>query len=142
MMASELPRIGADTSFLYALIQQQDLHHERAVQAAADFDHWVQVTTDGVLAEFLAKVNRKALMEPGIAFVEEILAKGSRYIVVEQDRAAFHRGLKRYKEQGNRTASLVDCMLIDALEARAVTDILTFDNDFREAGGFRVHPEL
>ena len=140
MMASELPKIGADTSFLYALIQRQDPHHERAVKVAADFDHWVQVTTDGVLAEFLAKTNRRTLMGPGIAFVEEVLAKGSKYIVVEQNRAAFRRGLKRYIAQGNRTASLVDCMLMDALEAQEVSDILTFDKDFRDAGGFRIHP--
>ena len=133
-------RIAADTSFLYPLLHQNDPRHERARQIADDFAGAVIVTTDGVLSELLSLMSKQSLRPTVLAFVNDALSGAGPYEVVLQTPVSLRRGIERYTRQATGSPSLVDCMLMNVMDAQGIEDLLAFDRDFRHIGLYNVHP--
>ena len=133
-------RIAADTSFLYPLLHQDDSRHAQARRLADEFAGSVIVTTDGVLSELLSLMSKQSLRPSVLAFVNDALSGGGTYEVVLQTPASLRRGIARYTRQTTGSPSLVDCMLMDVMDAQGIEDLLAFDRDFRHVGLYNVHP--
>lgn len=133
-------RIAADTSFLYPLLHQDDSRHEQARRLADEFAGSVIVTTDGVLSELLSLMSKQSLRPAVLAFVNDALSGRGPYEVVLQTTASLRRGIERYARQTTGSPSLVDCMLMDVMDAQGIEDLLAFDRDFRHVGLYNVHP--
>lgn len=133
-------RIAADTSFLYPLLHQDERRHEVALQLADEFNDALMVTTDGVLSELLSLMSKQSLRPIALAFVDLMWADSSRYEVVLQTEVSLRRGIERYRSQVSGSPSLVDCMLMNAMDERRIRDVLAFDRDFRHIGLYNVHP--
>ena len=133
-------RIAADTSFLYPLLHQDDSRYAQARRLADEFAGSVIVTTDGVLSELLSLMSKQSLRPSVLAFVNDALSGGGTYEVVLQTPASLRRGIARYTRQTTGSPSLVDCMLMDVMDAQGIEDLLAFDRDFRHVGLYNVHP--
>ncbi len=55
-------------------------------------------------------------------------------MVVEQSRATFDGGLAMYKGRPDKAYSLVDCVSFVLMERDSITDALTDDHHFVQAG--------
>ena len=133
-------RVAADTSFLFPFLYVRHTQHEEARRLADEFSDAVIVTTDGVLSELLSLMSRQSLRRTALAFVNDALSAAGSYEVVLQTTTSLQRGIERYAGLTTGSPSLVDCMLMDAMDDQGIEDLLAFDRDFRHVGLYRVYP--
>ncbi len=134
-------RVAVDTSFLFPLVHQRHEHHEEARRIADEFKDAQFVTTDGVVSEFLSMMSNQSLRPKALALVKDMLSENSQYRVFWQTRRAFQQGIERYASQKTGSPSLVDCMLMDLMDAQNINVVLAFDRDFRHVGLYDVYPQ-
>lgn len=140
MIVEPARAVFADTSFLYPFVDVTNDEHDRAVAAFAAFHPSVMLVTDGVLGELMALMAPQSRREAGLKFVDAAMGGDPEVVVVAETRAAFLRGVERYRAQETGSPSLVDCMVMNAMDETGVEDVLAFDRDFHHVGLYRVHP--
>jgi len=124
--------IFADTSYYIALLSATDEWHEPAVEWSEKI-LGRQVVTEYVLVELgsaLAKVRDRHLYVP---FVEHLLAEDSIEFVAASAEL-FRRGLALFEKRPDKDWSLVDCISFVVMRQRRLTDALTLDHHFEQAG--------
>lgn len=121
-----------DTSFLLALVLEPDAHHERAMawrrQTAPVF-----VTTEYVLIEFLDALVQVPL-RPRAWQTIETLRSDRTVRIVSADSALFSDGFRMFKTYADKAWSLTDCISFVVMRREGITDALTADHDFEQAG--------
>jgi uncharacterized protein len=127
--------IFADAFYLIALVNIDDESHAEAV-AWTRANQAVLLTTDAVLVEVadaLAGTRHRIATE---GFVRA-LRVASWVDVVPIDESLLDLGLKLYGKRPDKEWSLTDCMSFIVMRDRGVTQALTHDHHFKQAG-FRV----
>ncbi len=122
----------ADTSFHVALFNPQDEAHAEARRYAAQADLSV-VTTAWVLTElanYLADTSNRGLFA---SFVRDLRRK-PQVTIVPPDSDLFERGITLYDERADKTWSLTDCISVLVMQQRGLSDALTTDHHFEQAG--------
>src|SRR5437763_422827 len=125
-------KIFVDTSFVLALINERDQYHDQAEALSYRFDFSFLVTTDAVLLEIgnaLAKDFRKGAVE-----IIKVLRNSRRVEIVSIDEKLFEKGLNFYERHNDKVWGLVDCISFVVMREIRVTEVLTFDSDFAQAG--------
>lgn len=127
--------VFVDTHFFVAFLHKRDQLHSRALEEAKRCRHARLVTTDFVFAEllnFFAEFG-EALRSVAARTVEEWHANPST-LVIPAARGAFLNALARYKDRADKGYSLTDCHSMLVMEERGITEALTFDEHFEQAG--------
>lgn len=91
------------------------------------------MTTDAVLIEIgnaLSLLPARALAAQIIATVREAAA----IEVAHVDAALFERGLALYRQRMDKEWGLTDCISFVLMQQRGVTQVLTADHHFEQAG--------
>jgi len=125
-------RIFVDTSFVIALINEKDQHHDQAKALSYKFENSPLITTDAVLLEIgnaLAKDFREEAIE-----VIKVLRRAQNVEVIEIDSRLFENGLAAYEKYDDKKWGLVDCISFVVMWETGTTEALTFDGDFTQAG--------
>jgi uncharacterized protein len=124
--------VFADTSYYVALLSEADEWHQRAVE-------WNekllgrQVVTEYVFVELgsvLSKVKDRSMFVP---FVRRLWAHPATLFVPASE-ALLQRGLELYGSRPDKGWSLVDCLSFVVMKQRRLTDALTADHHFEQAG--------
>ena len=93
------------------------------------------VTTDEVLAEFLAALSRGGpRVRSAAARTVRAMLSGPTVRVIPQSRSSFTKALDRYEARGDKEYSLQDCVSMNVMEAESITQILTNDHHFEQEG--------
>ena len=124
--------VFADAFYFVALLNRADQHHSKAIAAARELRHGI-VTTEWVLAEFadaLAESASRRLVRP---FIQD-LEQDTNVRIIKTDTEPFHRGLHLYHERLDKDWSLTDCISFVVMKDEGLTDALTGDKDFEQAG--------
>lgn len=124
--------IFVDTSFVIALVNTRDQHHVRATELADLFDGFHLVTTDAVLFEIgnaLAKDFRKQAVE-----VIEGFRSSAEIEIVHTDAELFAGAFDLYRARTDKKWGMVDCVSFVVMHERGISDALTNDKDFEQAG--------
>lgn len=130
-----MTRIFADACYWIALLHRNDQLHAAAMATQKQMKNAQVVTTDEVLAEVLNFFSGHGQhMRAAAVQVVEGLQKDSRVTVVEQSRTTFDGGLGRYKRDGDKKYSLVDCVSFELMTRDSMADALTNDHHFEQAG--------
>ena len=125
----------ADTFYWIALVDFTDSAHQRALTLTSERGDSPIVTTDEVLAEFLTffatapeQMRRKAvtntqriLEDPGVQ-------------VVPQSRESFLSGMALYGARPDKGYSLTDCISMQTMRRKGLTEALTNDRHFEQEG--------
>jgi predicted nucleic acid-binding protein len=122
----------ADTSFILALLNPNDQWHSLAKSTAAELNEPV-TTTQWVLVELgdaLSVGRNRALF---LSFLDR-LSKEPQWEVVEATREACDRGLELFRARPDKDWSLTDCISFSVMRERAITEALTNDHHFEQAG--------
>lgn len=131
-------RIFADTVFLFAKINSQDMHHRTALAAEAALGDAKLVTTDIVFTELLALARHDSdLRNSAVALVREMRGSDG-VILVPLTADLFERGLARYEGRADSAYSLVDCISMEVMDDFEITEVLTADRDFELEGYTRL----
>src|SRR5258708_3911405 len=126
----------ADTSYFLALLIPNDENHSAAFALARE-SHKEQVTTDWVLTEVANHLASSRSRGVFIRFLRAI-EKDSQMIVVEASRELMQNGLTLYESRLDKNWSLTDCVSFVVMRERHLTEALTADHHFEQAGFTRL----
>lgn len=125
-------RTFLDTAFVVALVSPRDQHHARAAELSAAYDGRPLLTTEAVVIEIGDALSR-GNKEEAAAVIRRLLTKPEIEVVrttPEQFDAAF--GL--YESHADKAWGLTDCLSFVVMRDHGVTDALTHDQHFVQAG--------
>ena len=124
-----------DTSFLIALSARVDQHQARAgqlLQQIEDNDTRL-VTTSAVLLEFGAALSKLAYRAGAAAVIRE-MQSDDRIEIVSVHGELLEQALQLFESRPDKEWSLADCASIEVMGSRGITNALTADNHFEQAG--------
>jgi hypothetical protein len=127
--------VFADSYYFLALLNEQDVAHERAV-ALSETNDWPLLTTAWVITEVadaLAAPKRRAKF---LLFLDA-LRHDPNCTELPASQVLFERGLELYGQRLDKEWSLTDCISFVAMKDHELTDALTGDRHFEQAG-FRI----
>jgi uncharacterized protein len=124
--------VFADTLFYVALLSRRDTCHQAAVSWASNHRLSV-VTTEFVLLE-AANFCRSPRDRQRFGRFIESLKLNPLTTIVPCDSNWFQRGLERFKTRSDKEWSLTDCISFVVMEEFALTEALTRDHHFEQAG--------
>ncbi len=128
--------IFVDAVYWVAYANPRDQWWEIASEAFERLEDSVQlVTTHEVLTEFLAALsgNGPYLRSIAVRTVHEIL-DDTNIEVVPQSPESFTNGLERYANRIDKGYSLQDCISMNVMEAKGISQVLTSDHHFEQEG--------
>jgi predicted nucleic acid-binding protein len=124
--------VFADTSFFVAYLNPRDLSHDLAHEYMTTFSEEI-VTTAWVLAElgnYLAEGKNRRLFVP---LVEQFRADWRSHIIPPSSKF-FDRAMALYGKRPNKHWSFTDCASFIAMSRQDLTEALTGDHHFEQAG--------
>lgn len=121
----------ADTFFYLALLQDADPAHKQAL--AESRSNRRIVTTEFILLELGNACARAEDHSDFLALVEGMRAS-PRITIVPLDSELLNRGFQRMAERPDKDWSLTDCISFLVMEDMQLTEALTGDSHFAQAG--------
>ncbi len=124
-----------DASYAIALASSTDQHHERAVELAQriEAENRRLITSRAVVLEIgnaLSKLRHRA---PAVALLDAI-ERDPRVEVVPLSEELYRQSLELYRQHQDKEWGLTDCVSFAVMWERSITDALTADDHFRQAG--------
>lgn len=122
----------ADTYYFLALVNPKDRGHAAARGYSAGAVHALATTT-WVLVEFADALSGVDARSRAARFVRGLLADPS-VEVVPPTWEQFHQALGLYEQRPDKEWSLTDCLSFVLMQERGITEALTADRHFEQAG--------
>lgn len=122
----------ADTFFYIALLDEDDEHHARAKAFSVANTDFI-VTTRWVLSETADAMCGVRLRQCATQFLERVEHDADTMIVGASDEL-YHRGRKLYAARPDKEWSLTDCVSFLVMQEQGITEALTGDRHFEQAG--------
>ena len=124
--------VFADSVYFFAVLNAHDCLHERAVRYAAEGVRPI-LTTAWVLAEIADGLCHHTVRQTAVRLFET-LGTAADVEIVPPTLELFHRGFERYRQRHDKDWSLTDCISFIVMEERGITEALTSDHHFQQAG--------
>ncbi len=124
--------IFADAFYWLALVNDKDIAHDRAVRFTSSFSG-TTLTTEWVLAEVcdgLSSVRRRH----HVSDLRALWQSDNKLLVIAADHDGFERGMELYLSRPDKEWSLTDCISFVVMQEHGVTEALTGDHHFLQAG--------
>jgi predicted nucleic acid-binding protein len=131
-MTASLGAVFADTAYWIALLVKQDQYHERA-RAWTPLINGRITTTGLVLLETANTLARPAWRASAVALIEHLQQRPD-VDIVPPEPALWPRGWTLYRDRPDKGWSLTDCVSFLVMQEARLTDALTTDEHFRQAG--------
>jgi predicted nucleic acid-binding protein len=122
----------ADTFFFLALANESDEAHERAVKVVEDLRTPI-VTTAWVLTE-IADALAAPATRGTFGKLVDLLRDNALVTIEPPDEALFQDGVRLYLSRPDKAWSLTDCISFVVMERRGLSEALTGDHHFEQAG--------
>jgi predicted nucleic acid-binding protein len=128
-------KVFLDTSYAVALSATTDENHARAVELADELEtsgtHFI--TTRAILLEIgnaLSKVRHRSAAVKLLTALEN----DPKVEIVAASDELYRRAFETYRDRVDKEWGLIDCMSFVVMNDEGITDALTADHDFRQAG--------
>ncbi len=122
----------ADSFYFVALLNRADQYHKR-VAAAANQLREDLVTTDWVLTEVADALAESTMRRLVPQFIRD-LARDRKVQLIRASEELFARGLQLYQDRPDKDWTLTDCISFVVMSESEITDALTGDRHFQQAG--------
>lgn len=122
----------ADTYFFLALLDAREPRHQAALSAARDPSLRI-VTSEWVLVEFGNAYCQPADRADFVATYRSLIGH-PRITIVPADSQLLQRGVDLFEERPDKAWSLVDCLSFVIMDDLHVSNALTGDRHFEQAG--------
>lgn len=132
MMMSE---VFLDTAYAIALSVASDAHHERAVALAEQLeaDATRMITTRAVLLEIGNALSKQRYRPAAVALLDA-LEQDSQVEIVALSDALYAQALELFRNRPDKDWGLIDCVSFVVMQERGLTEALTTDEHFAQAG--------
>ncbi len=121
-----------DTVFVLALVNDRDQYHEKALSLAKQFNNQPLLVTDAVLLEIGNALAREYKQE-SIKVIEQFFDSKETEIIHLTPKL-FNKAFELYKKYTDKSWGLVDCISFIVMWEFNITQALTFDQHFVQAG--------
>ena len=121
-----------DTSYVVALVNQKDQNHRLASDLAETFIEQRLVTTDAILLEIGNALSRNFKRE-SVEIIEEFLTSDE-VQVIHLHPQLFRKAFDLYKSRSDKLWGLIDCVSFVVMNELGITDALSADKHFEQAG--------
>jgi predicted nucleic acid-binding protein len=128
-------RVFADAGYWIALLNPKDGLHAKAKAVSTTLGRSRIVTSEMVLTEVLNAFAAKgeSLRNAACALVDQVRSNANAEIVPMTSNA-FREAMGRYRSRNDKTWGLTDCTSFLIMEQKGITDALSADRDFQQAG--------
>jgi uncharacterized protein len=125
----------ADAVYWIALLNPRDALHQKAIALSRSLDQMLLVTAEMVLTELLNAFAERgtALRQAATQLIQGLRQDANTRIVV-QTSAQFEDALQLYGSRQDKGWSHTDCASFRIMEKERITEALTFDRHFEQAG--------
>jgi predicted nucleic acid-binding protein len=130
------PEIFLDSAFAIALAVETDAFHEKAVQIADDLDGSVLVTTRAILLEIGNALSKRSFRKAGARLLASLEMDESVVITPLSDEL-YEKALNLFVKRPDKEWGMTDCISFVVMQERGISEALTTDAHFQQAG-FRV----
>ena len=127
-----MSEVFADAFYYIALLNPSDQFHAAAIQATKDLNRRL-VTTCWVLTEVADALSAPAVRQRTFQFLQRVLADPNTTVVCDFE-PWFGRGMVLYGNRADKSWSLTDCISFEVMSERHISDALTGDHHFTQAG--------
>jgi len=124
--------IFADTFYFLAILNVRDAAHEMAVGASTTQDARL-VTTSWVLTELADGLSRSS-RRAAFRHLLDDLSSDPNSTVIPPSRELFDKGAQLYDARPDKQWSLTDCISFVVMQEHGITEALTGDHHFEQAG--------
>jgi len=124
--------VFADTSFYLAVLNPRDLAHAKALQVGERF-HRPVLLTDFTLLELGNALSGAGQRELFSRLVSHLRAHPN-VRIIPASRDLLDRGLELFSRRGDKEWSLTDCTSFVVMQEEGLTEALTTDHHFEQAG--------
>jgi predicted nucleic acid-binding protein len=126
------PACFIDTFALFAMLNPIDARH---LEAMRWFDGSRQplITTEWILMELADGLSAARTRATAVA-INRRLRADTRVTIIASSGELFRRGFDLYANRGDKDWSLTDCISFIVMGDRGITDALTGDHHFEQAG--------
>lgn len=128
-----MPTVFADSFYFFALGNRRDPAHRRAFAFGQSFRGRL-VTTEFVLTEFADGCAAPTQIRPVVAQTVNEL-RGNPYVnIFPCSERLFQDGLELFGQRPDKEWSLTDCISFLVMQREGITEALTGDHHFEQAG--------
>jgi predicted nucleic acid-binding protein len=124
-------KVFADTFYFLALLNRTDEGHAKAVAHSAGIDKLI--TTEWVLTELADGLASSRHRHMFVQTRQELLADADVQLV-PFERQVYEEGIRLYASRADKQWSLTDCISFVVMQREAVSEALTGDHHFEQAG--------
>jgi predicted nucleic acid-binding protein len=121
-----------DSFYFFVLLNPSDNAHLRAVEYTTNFKGTL-VTTAWVLTELADGMATPLQRERFVHFLDGIRQRHD-VAVVPPDLGLFEEGVQLYRNRLDKAWSLTDCISFIVMQKQGITEALTGDHHFEQAG--------
>lgn len=125
--------VFADTFYFLALLNPRDQHHHRATAFARSFEGQV-VAAEWVFLEVADALADNPQLRPRVVALSRHFSRPPKFRVVGADSVLFNRGLDLYAQRLDKAWSLTDCLSFVIMADEGMSEALTGDHHFSQAG--------
>jgi uncharacterized protein len=130
-----MTRVFADAGYWIALLNPKDSLHAKAKHVSTILGRTRIITSEVVLAEVLnAFANKGEVLRRAACSLVDKIGSNPNAEVVPMTSSAFIQALVRYRSRVDKTWRVTDCMSFLIMEQKGITDALSGDRDFQQAG--------
>lgn len=122
----------ADTNFILALLNPNDQWHSKAIAASRGLNERI-VTTTWVLMELGDALSADRHRQLFLRFIDK-LATQPDWEVVPATQRFFERAVELFRARADKDWTLTDCSSFVVMNERNISDALTNDHHFEQAG--------
>jgi predicted nucleic acid-binding protein len=122
----------ADSWYYVALLLKSDQAHARAVSYTNGLDAKI-FTTAWVLTEVANTFSQRRFRLEFLSLLDDLEANQN-VVIVGPEPDIFRQGLEFYRSRADKDWSLTDCISFVVMEREGLTEALTADHDFEQAG--------
>src|SRR5436305_13593117 len=127
--------VFADTSYFIALLSAEDSLHRKARALSESLGTTRVITSEMVLAEFLNDCSQRgAALRRTAALMIRRLQRRVEVLIVPQTSVQFQEALALYGQRDDKRWSLTDCASFQIMRRDRMTQALTHDRHFEQAG--------
>ncbi|MCB2264128.1 MAG: PIN domain-containing protein [Candidatus Thiosymbion ectosymbiont of Robbea hypermnestra] len=124
--------IFLDTGYVLTLLNSRDEFHDQALQLADEIDSQL-ITTEAILTEVGNALAKPLWRELAVNALNELRDdEGVEILSVSPD--LFSKASKFYSSRMDKEWGLTDCISFIVMEEKKLTDALTTDHHFEQAG--------
>jgi predicted nucleic acid-binding protein len=125
-------RVFADSFYFFALINRNDPRHAAAVASSGDFQGEI-VLTSWFVTELGDGLSRGPARLTFVGLVHDLKSRPG-VVIVPASESLLVEGIQLYSQRLDKDWSLTDCISFVVMQHEGITEALTGDHHFDQAG--------